>query len=67
MNTPKAENYFSQFKRSLNGTHHHVSRKHLGRYFDECDFWYPTCAMTDSHDSTGSWARRLDGGSVTGE
>jgi transposase-like protein len=30
--TNHAETYFSQLKRSLDGTFHHVSREHLGRY-----------------------------------
>ena len=29
--TNVAESYFSQFKRSLDGTHHHVSKEHLHR------------------------------------
>ena len=33
--TNKAENYFSQLKRSLDGTHHHVSKVHLQRYLNE--------------------------------
>ncbi len=33
-----AEGFFSQFKRSLDGTHHHVSPKHLHRYAAEFDF-----------------------------
>jgi transposase-like protein len=43
-----AENYFSQLKRSLDGTHHHVSRAHLPRYLTEFDFRYSTCKMTDT-------------------
>lgn len=42
-----AENYFSQLKRSIDGTYHHVSREHLPRYLDEFDFRYSTCKMTD--------------------
>jgi transposase-like protein len=33
--TNQAENFFSQLKRSLDGTHHHVSREHLHRYLAE--------------------------------
>jgi hypothetical protein len=29
---------FSQLKRSLDGTHHHVSVEHLPRYLNEFDF-----------------------------
>ncbi len=37
-----AEGYFSQLKRSIDGTHHHVSEKHLPRYLAEFDFRYST-------------------------
>jgi hypothetical protein len=46
--TNRAENYFSQLKRSIDGTHHHVSRDHLNRYLAEFDFRYSTCKMSDS-------------------
>lgn len=36
--TNLAEGYFSQLKRSVNGTYHHVSRRHLPRYLAEFDF-----------------------------
>jgi len=45
--TNHAETYFSQLKRSLDGTHHHVSREHLDRYLAEFDFRYTTCKQTD--------------------
>ena len=44
----RVEGYFSQVKRSIDGTHHHVSKEHLGRYMDEYDFRYSTCAMDDT-------------------
>jgi transposase-like protein len=37
-----AEGYFSQLKRSIDGTHHHVSDKHLPRYLVEFDYRYST-------------------------
>lgn len=43
-----AENYFSQLKRSLDGTHHHISKAHLSRYLTEFDFRYSTCKITDA-------------------
>ena len=46
--TNHAETYFSQLKRSLDGTFHHVSREHLHRYLSEFDFRYTTCKMTDT-------------------
>jgi len=45
--TNRLESYFSQLKRSLDGTHHHVSREHLGRYLSEFDFRYATRRMSD--------------------
>jgi transposase-like protein len=47
-----AENFFSQLKRSLDGTHHHVSRKHLHRYLAEFDFRYSTRSDNDSQRFT---------------
>ncbi len=46
--TNHAEGYFSQLKRSLDGTHHHVSVEHLPRYLAEFDFRYSTRDSTDA-------------------
>src|SRR5665213_263182 len=46
--TNLCENYFGQLKRSLNGTHHHVSPEHLERYLAEFDYRYSTCDLTDT-------------------
>src|SRR5690606_10996046 len=35
-----AEGYFSQLKRSIDGTHHRVSETHLPRYLAEFDYRY---------------------------
>ncbi len=43
-----AEGYFSQLKRSIDGTHHHVSGFHLHRYLSEFDYRYNTRKMEDS-------------------
>ncbi len=40
--TNTAEGYFSQLKRSLSGTFHSVSEKHLDRYLAEFDYRYNT-------------------------
>lgn len=48
VSTNKAENYFSQLKRSIDGTHHHVSVEHLPRYLAEFDFRYSTHDETDT-------------------
>lgn len=46
--TNLAEGYFSQLKRSLDGTHHHVSVEHLQRYLDQFDWLYTYHWDTDS-------------------
>lgn len=48
VSTNRAEGYFAQLKRSIDGTHHNVSREHLPRYLAEFDFRYSTCKMTDA-------------------
>lgn len=47
VSTNQAENYFSQLKRSIDGTHHNVSDHHLPRYLAEFDFRYSTRELTD--------------------
>jgi hypothetical protein len=46
--TNKAENFFGQLKRSLDGTHHHVTGKHLARYLAEYDYRYSSRKMDDT-------------------
>jgi hypothetical protein len=46
--TNQAENFFSQLKRSLDGTHHHVGAEHLPRYLAEFDFRYTTRTLNDT-------------------
>ena len=46
--TNVAEGYFSQLKRSLDGTHHHVSLWHLDRYLAQFDWLATNCRKTDS-------------------
>lgn len=48
VSTNLAEGYFSQLKRSVDGTHHHVSVEHLQRYLTQFDFMYSHCRETDS-------------------
>jgi transposase-like protein len=48
VSTNKAENYFSQLKRSLDGTHPRISQEHLPRYLAEFDFRYTTCKINDT-------------------
>lgn len=60
----QAENFFSQLKRSLDGTHHHVSRKHLSRYLGEFDFRYSTRSLSDL-ERTEALAVNLTGRRLT--
>jgi hypothetical protein len=48
VSTNKAENVFSQLKRSIDGTHHHVSRWHLPRYLAEFDVRFTTRKQSDT-------------------
>ncbi len=48
VSTNLAENFFSQLKRSIDGTHHHVSREHLHRYLGEFDFRHTTHRESDT-------------------
>jgi transposase-like protein len=45
--TNRAEGFFSQLKRSIDGTHHHVSVEHLHRYVSEFSFRFTTCEMKE--------------------
>ena len=45
--TNTAEGFFLQLKRSIDGTHHHVSREHLHRYLSEFDYRYSTRRLSD--------------------
>jgi transposase-like protein len=40
VHTNTVEGFFSLVKRSIYGTHHHISQQHLGRYLAERDFLY---------------------------
>lgn len=46
--TNDVEGYFSQLKRSLDGTHHHVNVEHLDRYLAEFDFRFSTRKVSDA-------------------
>jgi transposase-like protein len=61
--TNPVEGFFSQLKRSIDGTHHHVSVEHLDRYLANFDFMYTYCKQTDSQRMRqvidGAGGRRL--------
>jgi len=46
--TNHVEGFFSQLKRSVDGTHHHVSVEHLPRYLAEFDYRYSYRQDTDT-------------------
>lgn len=48
VSTNAAEGFFSQLKRSIDGTHHALSTEHLPRYLAEFDFRYSTRKMSDA-------------------
>ena len=48
VSTNRAEGFFSQLKRSIDGTHHHVSVEHLPRYLAQFDWLYTHCKASDS-------------------
>ncbi len=52
--TNTAEGFFGNSKRSIDGTHHHISRDHTSLYFAELDHKYSTRRMSDG-------ARTVDG------
>lgn len=58
--TNKAENFFSQLKRSLDGTYHCVSVEHLERYTGEFDFRAGTRRLSDG-ERTAKAIQRSDG------
>lgn len=55
--TNTAEGFFGNSKRSLDGTHHHVSGKHLPLYLAELDYKYNTRKGTDGARTAGSIQR----------
>jgi transposase-like protein len=62
--TNTAEGHFSQLKRSIDGTHHHVSEKHLDRYLAEFDYRYSTRHDEDG-ERTEKTIKRVSGKRLT--
>ena len=46
--TNSVEGFFGQVRRSISGTHHQVTNKHVARYMAEFDFRYSTRKSSDS-------------------
>lgn len=55
--TNHAEGFFGNCKRSLDGTHHNVSRKHLPLYMAELDHKYNTRDVTDGERTVAGLAK----------
>jgi len=60
VSTNTVESFFGNSKRSLDGTHHQVSRQHLHLYAAELDFKYNTRKSTDE-ERTAEGIRRIEG------
>lgn len=58
--TNTVEGFFGNSKRSIDGTHHHVSRQHLHLYVTELDFKYNTRKITDGQ-RTDKGIRGIEG------
>jgi transposase-like protein len=58
--TNTVEGYFGNSKRSIDGTHHQVSRQHLHLYAAELDFKYNTRNVSDGQ-RTATGIRRMEG------
>jgi len=58
--TNTVEGFFGNSKRSLAGTHHHVSHQHLHLYTAELDFKYNTRKSSDG-EHTAEGIRRIEG------
>ena len=58
--TNAVEGFFGNSKRSIDGTHHHISRKHTGLYFAELDHKYNTRKLTDGQ-RTVAGIQRMEG------
>jgi transposase-like protein len=58
--TNTVEGFFGNAKRSIDGTHHAISRKHTALYFAELDHKYNTRKMTDG-ERTVVAIRRMEG------
>ncbi len=64
ISTNQVEGFFSQLKRSIDGTHHHVSEEHLHRYLAEFDYRYSTRTETDT-DRLGRLMTQVAGRRLT--
>ena len=64
VSTNTVEGYFGNFRRQIDGTHHHISAGHLHRYSNEFEFKYNTRKMKDG-ERTAFAIRRLENRRLT--
>jgi len=64
VSTNAVEGYFGNFKRQIDGTHHHVSAGHLHRYSSEFEFKYNSRKVKDGARVILA-AKRLEGRRLT--
>ena len=64
VHTNTIEGYFSQLKRGIDGTFHHVSERHLPRYLAEFDYRYNSRKEKDG-DRTEQTIRQSKGRRLT--
>jgi transposase-like protein len=62
--TNAVEGFFGNAKRSIDGTHHSISRRHAGLYFAEVDYKYNSREATDGERTVGA-IRRSEGKRLT--
>ncbi len=58
--TNTAEGFFGNSKRSIDGTHHHISKQHAHLYFSEIDYKYNTRKTTDGARTVGG-IKKMEG------
>lgn len=58
--TNTAEGFFGNSKRSIDGTHHHISKQHAHLYFSELDYKYNTRKVADGA-RTVSGIKKMEG------
>jgi transposase-like protein len=58
--TNAVEGFFGNSKRSVDGTHHHISKRHTGLYFAELDYKYNTRKLSDG-ERTNAGIRKMNG------
>ena len=58
--TNTVEGFFGNSKRSIDGTHHNISRGHMDLYFAELDFKYNTRKVTDG-ERTVEAIKKIEG------